>query len=144
MFKETIAKCKAKDNDEAKVIMDAPDSHAETKIEEPDRIDLNPDVQKFADDLTRIAYFRTLVPHNCKPDVFHTRLEFYSYSNLGFVISDLMKIAMHTLYKDGPQYQDLIVLASHTLLSLPDRQCASFITAFPVNSFKIVKFDRNQ
>jgi len=118
LFKEIIAKFKAKGNTEAKIIMDAPESNVETTTKEPDRIDLNPDVQKFADDLTRIAYFRTLMPHNWKPGIFQARLEFYSFSNLGFVISDLMKIAMHTMYNDGSQNSGEVIDPSSHVASL--------------------------
>ncbi|WP_170227624.1 hypothetical protein, partial [Flavobacterium noncentrifugens] len=118
LFKEIIAKCKARGNTEATVIVDAPDSNAETTIEEPDHIEFNPDVQKFADKLTKIAYFRTLMPHNWKPGIFQARLEFYSYSNLGFVISDLMKIALHTIYNDGSQNSGEVIDPSSHVASL--------------------------
>ncbi|GEP52136.1 hypothetical protein FNO01nite_28080 [Flavobacterium noncentrifugens] len=118
LFKEMIAKCKAKGNDEAKVVLYAPDNNAETTTAEPDHIDLNSDIKKFADELTKIAYFRTLMPHNCKPGIFQARLEFYSYSNLGFVISDLMKIALHTMYNDGSQNSGEVVDPSSHVASL--------------------------
>lgn len=118
LFKEMIAKCKAKGNTEVTLIVDAPGSNAETTTEEPDHIDLNPDVQRFADKLTKIAYFRTLMPHNWKPGIFQARLEFYSYSNLGFVISDLMKIALHTMYNDGSQNSGEVTDPSSHVASL--------------------------
>jgi len=103
LFKEIIAKFKAKGNTEATVIADAPDSNAEKMTDDPNGSDPNPNVKKFADDLTRTAYFRTLRPHNWKPDIFQAKLDFYNYSNLGYKISNLMKIAMHTLYNDDSQ-----------------------------------------
>ena len=118
LFEVIIAKCKGKASGQHTEISKTFDNLVETPTAEANGIDLNPQVQKFANDLTRIAYFRTLMPHNWKPDIFQARLEFYSYSNLGFVISDLMKIAMHTLYNDGSQNSGEVVDPSSHVVSL--------------------------
>lgn len=134
LFKEIIAKCKANVRNEAEVLVNAPDSNAEVTTDVANRTDLNPDVQKFADDLTRIAYFRTLTPHNWKPGIFQAKLEFYSYSNLGYVIGDLMKIARHTMYNDGSQNSgEVIDPSSHvaSLLEVIDQ-------LFPLTEFEML------
>jgi len=90
-------------------------------------------IKKFAKTTDRMWQFTTL-KKNKGEDNFEASLNFDSYRDLIYTVSDLLEISMHTLYNDKDDNSGEIAEPSHAVINV----LKIAFQLLPVNEFEVL------
>jgi hypothetical protein len=68
--------------------------------------------EKLISQFRKVNYFKTLTPHNDKPNVYNAGIAFASYSELLILIKELLKVSLLAV-QDGSVYDNSLIINPH-------------------------------